>query len=214
MPHLVYSPEEIESCLHFIRLDQHVDAGADAGADHGDGDAPSSHDDDDTPGWWWPCLILENMSMLHWVCRERNYLQDAASQTERTEAFQSHRCRVDPAAAAAKRVVLLLGPNLPAGSARIQFETDDDPTASWTTRPFVGGDDNNDVDCGSSHHASDFCQAIGDAHRFLAVAVAEDRRIQSSSIVEEEDGSSSIASNDDDEQPNRLRNDVAHIIEP
>jgi len=111
MPHLVYSAEEIESCLHFIQLQ-----------------------DDGGKSLWWPCLVFENMSMLHGVCQQRGYRQDPGDASERLLAYQAQ-CLVDgPGGAWTRRVVLLLG-QVPPGASRYLFHSDEN---RWTIRSMMG----------------------------------------------------------------------------
>ena len=69
----VYTPQEIESCLHFIDLEEQQQ--------DEDGEAQKN-----TP-FWWPCLIFEHMSMLEAVCKQTDYLQDEKVSNERARIF-------------------------------------------------------------------------------------------------------------------------------
>lgn len=122
MPHLVYSSEEIESCLYWVRL-------SDTKRQNGPNDNSLCCA---TYSCWWPCLIVESMSMLHGICKQKNYMQDYDSLSTRMEAFL-HRCRVDKGATS-KKVALLLGSTLPSSVPQYWFEGDH--TMPWTICKF------------------------------------------------------------------------------
>ena len=132
MPHLVYSDEEIESCLHFILLN--VPPGTvTATKDNCHPNSPTRERQQEQPRCcWWPCLVLEHMNMLHSVCRQKNYLQTDQDEAERRAAFLEQ-CRVQLLGATVRRVVLLLGPSPPTQS-RFLFSQQQD----WTLRPMLG----------------------------------------------------------------------------
>jgi len=167
MPHLVYSEEEIESCLHFILLQDENDTGSSS-----------------TNSCWWPCLVLENMSMLHGVCQQKNYMQTPAAESERRAAYMD-RCLVDGRGGAATRqVVLLLGPSPPAPSRFWFRDSNNNAQQPWTLRPMLDGAGSSAIDeCTTflqqedhHHHGDDHCfdflQAFGEAKLFITYSEA------------------------------------------
>jgi len=159
-PSRVYTPEEIDSCLHFIDLEEQQQQDEEDG-----GEAKKN-----TP-FWWPCLIFEHMSMLEAVCKQTNYLQDDGACKERARIYLDlYLKEMSPDT----KVAMLLGDHPPVD--RFIFGT-----KPWKARILL---DPLLFTVTRENRQPDFIKAFHDAQKFVlapAAAVGSKRRARQAS---------------------------------
>ena len=117
--HRVYSPEEVDSSLHFIKLPKPIESSSNSGSS-----APPTIE-------WWPCLVFANMMELNMITQQL----DLWPSLTKHQIMMSY-VQLLPVSATC-RVALLMGERLPQGNSVIQFDITDDTATSETTSSFL-----------------------------------------------------------------------------
>jgi hypothetical protein len=116
--HRVYSPEEVDSCLHFIKLPKPFQSSFNCGT------SPPTIE-------WWPCLVFANMMELNMITQQL----DLWSSLTKHQMMMSYVQRLPLSATC--RVALLIGERPPPGNSVIQFDIANVTSTSEKTSSFI-----------------------------------------------------------------------------